>query len=44
MMILYRLMLSREVRIYDFSDDLGIGKFLPATGHEYRTVHLVGED
>ena len=21
-----------------------IGKFLPATGHDYRTVHLVGED
>lgn len=21
-----------------------IEKFLPATGHEYRTVHLVGED
>ncbi len=21
-----------------------IERFLPATGHEYRTVHLVGED
>ena len=21
-----------------------IEKYLPATGHEYRTVHLVGED
>jgi Ala-tRNA(Pro) deacylase len=20
------------------------GRFLPATGHEYKTVHLVGED
>lgn len=72
--------LPREVRTYDFLDNLGIDylrtdhepannmeacneidpcvytsslkmktadvieKFLPATGHEYQTVYLVGED
>ena len=70
--------LPREVRTYDYLDDLGIDyhrtdheradnmeacneidavlgviicktsdvieKFLPSTGHEYMTVHLVGED